>query len=120
MAFYERAFGAVVLHHVGEGDDIVAQLAVGEAVFWIATADADSNRFSPHRIGGATGRILLLVDDPDATHEVAVAAGALASSPVQDEHGWRVGRIVDPFGHEWELAKPLGDWPPNRAVPSAG
>jgi PhnB protein len=30
------AFGASVLHNVGEGDDIVAQLAVGDAVFWVA------------------------------------------------------------------------------------
>ena len=22
-------------------------------------------------------------------------------------HGWRVGRIVDPFGHHWEIGKPL-------------
>jgi PhnB protein len=29
-----------------------------------------------------------------------------------DEHGWRLGRIVDPFGHEWEIGRPLGDWPP--------
>jgi hypothetical protein len=23
-----------------------------------------------------------------------------------------VGRVVDPFGHEWEIGRPLGDWPP--------
>jgi catechol 2,3-dioxygenase-like lactoylglutathione lyase family enzyme len=33
IAFYGAAFGARVLHQVGEGDDIVAQLAVGDAVF---------------------------------------------------------------------------------------
>ncbi len=38
IAFYEAAFGAHVLHRVGDGEDIVAQLAVGEAAFWIATA----------------------------------------------------------------------------------
>ena len=36
VTFYRAAFGAVVLHQVGEGEDIVAQLAVGDAVFWIA------------------------------------------------------------------------------------
>jgi PhnB protein len=36
LAFYESAFGARVLHSVGEADDIVAQLAVGDAAFWIA------------------------------------------------------------------------------------
>jgi PhnB protein len=28
-----------------------------------------------------------------------------------DEHGWRLGRVFDPFGHEWEIGKPLGEWP---------
>jgi PhnB protein len=29
-------------------------------------------------------------------------------SPVEDkEYGWRVGRIAAPFGHHWEIGKPL-------------
>jgi PhnB protein len=112
VAFYELAFGATVLHRVGEGDDIVAQLAVGGAAFWVASAAPESKRFSPSAIGGATGRTLLVVGDPDAVFERAVDAGATAVSVVADEHGWRVGRIIDPFGHEWEIGKPLGQWPP--------
>lgn len=112
VAFYEAAFGATVLHRVGEGDDIVAQLAVGDAAFWVTNASAELKRFSPDDIGGATGRTLLVVDDPDTVVRQAVAAGATETSPVADEHGWRLGRIVDPFGHEWEVGKPTGDWPP--------
>jgi PhnB protein len=110
--FYERAFGATVLHRVGEGDEIVAQLAVGDARFWVSAADPGSGRLDPLVAGGATGRTLLIVDDPEALHARAVAAGATGTSPVQAEHGWRLGRIADPFGHEWELGHPLGDWPP--------
>ena len=33
VAFYQAAFGASVLHRVGGGDDIVAQLSVGGARF---------------------------------------------------------------------------------------
>ena len=113
VAFYEAAFGARVLHRVGAGDDIVAQLAVGDAVFWVATASTAMQRFSPEVIGGRTSRTLLVVDDPAATQRTAVAAGAIETAPVADEHGWRLGRIVDPFGHEWELGHPLGDWPPS-------
>ena len=91
--FYERAFGAEVLHLVGEGDDIVAQLAVGDAAFWVARASAEMSRFSPTGIGGATARFLLVVDNPDATMSEAVAAGGVESSPVSDEHGWRLGRV---------------------------
>jgi PhnB protein len=112
VAFYEVAFGATVLHRVGEGDDIVAQLAVGDAVFWVAPAGPSSGRFSPEAIGGATSRTLLVVDDPDVVFERAVGAGATAVAVVASEHGWRVGRIIDPFGHEWEIGVPLGPWPP--------
>jgi PhnB protein len=112
VAFYEVAFGAVVLHRVGEGDDIVAQLAIGEAAFWVSSGGADAPRFSPAAIGGATGRTLLVVDDPDTMFAQAVTAGATVASGMADEHGWRLGRVFDPFGHEWEIGKPLGPWPP--------
>jgi PhnB protein len=114
VAFYESAFGASVLHRVGDGDDIVAQLAVGEAAFWVAGASPALKRLSPRAIDGATGRTLLVVDDPDGIVREAVAAGATESSAVGDEHGWRIGRIIDPFGHEWEIGRPLGPWPPVR------
>ncbi len=112
VAFYEAAFGATVLHRVGEGDDIVAQLGVGDAAFWLAATSEDMKRLSPRAIDGATGRTLLVVEDPDRVVGQAVAAGATESSPVSSEHGWRLGRIIDPFGHEWEIGVPLGAWPP--------
>src|SRR5580692_6946383 len=82
VAFYEAAFGAKVLHRVGEGDEIVAQLAIGDAAFWVSSGGADGPRFSPAAIGGATGRTLLLVDDPDAMFARAVGAGATPASEV--------------------------------------
>jgi PhnB protein len=110
LAFYAAAFGARVLHRVGDGDDVVAQLAVGEARFWISNSSA--SRPSPRMNRGATGRLLLVVDDPDAIVARACAAGASELSPVRDEHAWRLGRIEDPDGHEWEIGRPLGTWPP--------
>ncbi|HEY2489781.1 MAG TPA: VOC family protein [Streptosporangiaceae bacterium] len=112
VTFYTAAFGARVLHRVGEGDDIVVQLAVGEAAFWVAAAAADRDRLSPRAIGGATSRTLLVTDDPDAVLRRAVEAGATQTSAAGEEHGWRLGRIIDPFGHEWEIGKPIGPWPP--------
>ena len=106
VAFYETAFGATVLHLVGEDEDIVAQLGVGEAAFWVAPAAPGMRRLSPRAIDGATGRTLLVVDDPDEVVRRAVAAGAAVIAAVGDEHGWRLGRIVDPFGHEWEIGRP--------------
>ena len=114
VLFYETALGAETLHRVGEGDDIVAQLQVGEARFWVASDSSEMGRFSPNGIGGRTSRTLLIVDDPDATTAQAVGAGATEVTPVGEEHGWRIGRIIDPYGHEWEIGRPVGDWPSRR------
>ena len=119
IAFYQRAFVARVLHMVGDGEEIVAQLAIGEAAFWIAAVGESSERIVPRAIGAATGRVLLVVDDPDAVYAQAVEAGAAEKSAVDLEHGWRVGRILDPFGHEWEIAKPVMPWPPAQQAITA-
>ena len=37
----------------------------------------------------------------------AVAAGADVVSGVAEQHGWRVGRVADPYGHHWEIGKPV-------------
>jgi len=114
VAFYQAAFDATVLHRVGGGDDIVVQLGVGDAKFWVTTADENMKRYDPLAIGGTTGRTLLIVDDPEAVLRQAVTTGASQIAPVNDEHGWLLGRIVDPFGHEWEIGRPLGAWPPSE------
>ncbi len=112
VAFYEAAFGATVLHRVGREDDTVAQLGFGDAAFWVAGTSAAMKRLSPRAIDGATSRTLLVVEDPENVVRQALDAGATESSPVGNEHGWRLGRIIDPFGHEWEIGTPLGAWPP--------
>jgi PhnB protein len=112
VSFYGSAFGAKLLHSVGDGEDIVAQLAIGNAVFWIAATGPSAERLVPRALGGATGRLLLIVDDPESAFDRAVAAGATSKDPVANEHGWRVGRVIDPFGHEWEIGAPLIAWPP--------
>jgi PhnB protein len=114
VTFYEAAFGAKVMHRVGQDDDTVAQLRVDDAAFWVTAASASMMRLSPNAIGGTTSRTLLVVENPEQVMKQALAAGANEVSAVEDEHGWRLGRIVDPFGHEWEIGKPLGAWPPSQ------
>jgi PhnB protein len=110
VAFYERAFAATVVHRIsGPADhEVVAQLEVVGARFWVSNTDDGMGRLSPAAIGGATARFLLVADDPEAVVASAAAAGATVTSPVGEEHGWRLGRVVDPFGHEWEIGRPLG------------
>ena len=108
VEFYKAAFSAAELfrieNHVGE---VVVRLAVGEAEFWIADESPEYKNFSPETLGGATARMILVVDDPDAVFAQALAAGASAIHPVLESHGWRQGRVMDPFGHHWEISKPL-------------
>jgi len=107
VEFYKTAFGAKELFRLDEGG-VVAQLAVDEGEFWVADESPEHLNFSPESLGGGTVRLVMVVDDPDAVFERAVAAGASAVHPVADQpYGWRVGRVVDPFGHHWEIGKPL-------------
>ena len=109
VEFYKQAFGARELFRLdGDNGDVVAQLAVGEADFWVADESPENKNFSPESLGGATARMVIVVDDPDAVFARALKAGGTAVWPVADQpYGWRVGRVADPFGHHWEIGKPL-------------
>ncbi len=113
--FYKQAFGAEEIYRVAGTDEhpaVVSQLQVGEASFWVSDESPEHRHFSPESLGGTTTRILLVVDDPQAVVQRAVSLGATEYIPVQKDHGWLLGRIEDPFGHHWEIGKPLGEWPP--------
>jgi PhnB protein len=101
VEFYKAAFGAEVLMRVDASD--------GGADFWLADESPENANFSPASLGGGTVRMVMVVADPDAVFAQAVAAGATVVWPVDDKsYHWRVGRLVDPFGHHWEIGKPLG------------
>src|SRR5260370_26460418 len=115
IEFYKAAFGAGELFRIdSESGEVVARLSVGGAEFWVADESPEHLNFSPESLGGGTTRLLLTVADPDAVMRRAVAAGATEVTAVADDYGWRVGRIVDPYGHHWEIGRPLGPWPPPR------
>ena len=103
-----------------DNPDVVSQLTIGESSFWVSDESPEHENFSPESVGGGTVRLLLVVDDPDAAIERATAAGAALVYPAAEEHGWRLGRIRDPFGHHWEIGKPLIAWPPPEGRPHAG
>jgi PhnB protein len=118
VAFYEAAFGATEVYRVGGTDEheaVVAQLALGDTSFWVSDESPPHEHFSPESLGGSTVRLLLVVDDPRAVLERAVGLGAREVARVEETHGWLLGRIADPFGHHWEIGRPLGPWPPSPA-----
>jgi len=110
IEFYKAAFGAVELFRVDSEDGaVVARLAVDQAEFWVADESPEHANFSPESLGGGTVRMVMVVEDPDAALARAVAAGAIEIWPVSNQYSWRLGRIADPFGHHWEIGKPLSD-----------
>jgi len=105
--FYKAAFGATEAFRMEEGGSVVARLSVEGAEFWVGDESPEHFNFSPQTIGGSSVRIILTVADPDAVFARAMAAGATQVYPVGEEYGWRLGRVVDPFGHHWEIGRPL-------------
>jgi PhnB protein len=109
IEFYQAAFGVGELFRIDSEDGaVVARLSVDGGEFWVADESPEHANFSPETLGGGSVRMVMTVADPDTSFERAVAAGATVVWPVSDQHGWRLGRVVDPFGHHWEIGKPLG------------
>jgi PhnB protein len=106
--FYKSAFGATEVFRL-EGPDggVVARLSVGGAEFWLSEESPEHGNLSPESLGGGSVRMILTVPDPDAVFVRALKAGASEVFPVGEQHGWRLGRVVDPFGHHWEIGRPL-------------
>jgi PhnB protein len=110
IEFYKGAFGAGESFRLDDDRGaVVARLSVDGAEFWVADESPEHLNFSPESLGGGSARMVMIVDDPDAAFERAVKAGATVVWPVSNQYGWRLGRIVDPFGHHWEIGKPLPD-----------
>jgi len=108
--FYKAAFGATEAFRIDAPDGaVVARLSVQGAEFWVADESPEHHNFSPETIKGSTTRMVLTVADPDSAFNRAVSAGAKIIVPIADNYGWRLGRVLDPFGHHWEIGKPLSD-----------
>lgn len=106
VEFYRAAFGAEVLFRMDNEGTVVARLAADGAEFWVADESPEHQNFSPETLGGRTVRMVMIVRNPDAAFDRAVAAGASVVVPVRNEYGWRLGRVVDPYGHHWEIGRP--------------
>ena len=109
VEFYKKAFGAEVIFYIADPDGaVVAQLSIDGVGFLVADESPVHENFSPETLGGSTIRMGLVVPDPDALAKQAIAAGALEIYPVADQdYGYRLGRIKDPFGHHWEICRKL-------------
>jgi PhnB protein len=106
--FYKSAFGAAEVFRLEDpSGGVVAKLSVDGAEFWLSDESPEHANFSPESLSGGTVRMILTVADPDAAFAQALRAGASQIFPVGEDYGWRLGRVVDPFGHHWEIGRPL-------------
>ncbi len=82
-----------------------AQLRYGASVVMIGTAEDDfMNMKSPKAVGAVTQGIYVQVDDVDAHHARAKAAGAeIVMEPEGTEYGSREYAARDPEGHFWSF-----------------
>ena len=111
LEFYKAAFHATEVSRIEDAEGlVVARLAIDGADFWVADDSPGHANFSPETLGGSCVRMVLTVNDPDERFATAIAAGATEVYAVRDQpYGWRLGRLVDPYGHHWEVGKPLCD-----------
>jgi PhnB protein len=110
VEFYKSAFGALEVFRIeSPSGEVVSRLSVTGAEFWLSDESPEHSNFSPDSLGGGTVRMILTVPDPDAVFAQAVAAGAREIHAVENAYGWRLGRVVDPFGHHWEIGRPLAE-----------
>ncbi|HYK44453.1 MAG TPA: VOC family protein [Parafilimonas sp.] len=105
VAFYKTAFAAVETYRLEDPDgNAVVKLSIDGAGFWLSDSPSTNDR---QVLGGDTIRMILTVAEPDVVFSGALKAGATEVFPVSEEHGWRIGRLIDPFGLHWEIGKQL-------------
>ena len=106
--FYKKAFGATETYRMESPDGgLVLRLAVGEAEFWVSGQLATSGKDKPVTATAEFIKILLVVEKSDEVFNSAIQQGAKVVFPVGEDFGWRLGRLTDPFGFDWEIGKEL-------------
>lgn len=110
LDWYRDVFDAVeVMRFTGDDGRVGhAELQVGDVRWYLADEYPDIGVVGPATLGNTSVSLHLSVDDVDALHARAVAAGAEDERPPSDEsHGSRQSSFRDPFGHRWMLSMQL-------------
>lgn len=117
--FYTEAFGAAERYRMPMPDGSIghAEIDIDGAVVYLADAPADmpGAAGSPAKLGGTTVLLHRYVGDCDAAFSRAIAAGATAVRPPEDQfYGDRAAVVADPFGHHWSLHTHVRDVSPEE------
>ncbi|WP_374951282.1 VOC family protein [Mucilaginibacter sp.] len=108
LDFYKEAFGAMeIMRNVSDGHTVGIISIEGVQVI-VADESPEHGNLGPDKQTSISVRLGLMVADPDALAKRAIAAGITVVYPVDDQdYGYRLGHFIDPFGHHWEIGKPL-------------
>ncbi len=106
-AFYKSAFDAVETYRLETPDGLIVKLSVDGAEFWVSGSSAQNDDYNMKPVGGGTVRMILTVSNPDMIFKKALDAGASEIFPIEEDHGWKLGRLSDPFGLHWEIGHPV-------------
>jgi len=105
--FCRIAFGAVELSRRSDPDETVvhATLTIGKELVMVHGETQSLASRAPDPDGSSPVVIYIYVEDVDNVIERALAAGAKILLPAANQFwGDRVGRIIDPAGHVWNVA----------------
>jgi PhnB protein len=108
IEFCRAAFGAVEVarRRTPDGTVVHAALAIGEEIVMVHGVFDHLASRPPNADGSSPVVIYLYLDNVDIVIDRAVAAGAKVLLPAADQSwGDRVGRILDPAGHVWNIAR---------------
>ncbi|HEY0136477.1 MAG TPA: VOC family protein [Nannocystis sp.] len=117
IEFLRDAFGFEVRERLDMSDGRVghAQLELEGGVVTLSSVWPELGLASPRDLTAVHGQTRCFVDDVDAHHARARAAGATIVAGLSDEfYGDRIYRAVDPEGHRWIFATHVRDVPPEE------
>ncbi|SCY20245.1 VOC family protein [Nitrosospira sp. Nsp13] len=117
IEFYKRAFGATELFRLNTPDGKIAhsEFKIGDSIFMISDENPGWDIASPEKLGGSPVALHLYVANADATFSDAIKAGAKETMPLANQFwGDRMGKLVDPFGHQWLIATHIEDVDPSE------
>jgi PhnB protein len=115
IGFCKAAFAAQELarRSAPDGSVVHATLAIGEAMIMVHGEAGHLASHAPQPDGSSPVVIYIYIEGVDEVIERAVAAGARVLVPVVDAFwGDRVGRIIDPSGHVWNVASRVDESSP--------
>ncbi|MVU82123.1 VOC family protein [Nocardia sp. ET3-3] len=115
--FYKHVFGADERYRMPGPDGKIAhcEMQFGTSVIMLGDPAPGMGFLDPRTIGGTPVNLYVYVDDVDAAHAAALAAGAQElQAPANQFYGDRTSALEDPWGHRWTLALHVEDVNPEE------